>query len=168
MRPIFTSCLCILSYTITGSLMQSDLGSERDCRITQFCDLPDFVISRFPREYACRIPGDRLKQAFSTVTTVAEQPRVQERRLPPLVGVLSFALTHSGPIGPPSQTDALEHQPRRATSIDAMSIFPICIIASKARLAAARSGSAIAAVSARGVICHDRPHLSLHHPQALS
>jgi len=46
--------------------------------------------------------------------------------------------------------------------------FPICIIASKARLAAARSGSAIAAVRARGVICHDRPHLSLHQPQALS
>ena len=50
----------------------------------------------------------------------------------------------------------------------AMSIFPICIIASKARLAAARSGSAIAAIRARGVICHDSPHLSLHQPHALS
>ena len=61
-----------------------------------------------------------------------------------------------------------EHHPRRAASIAAMSIFPICIIAAKARLAAARSGSAIASVRARGVICHDRPHLSLHQPQALS
>ena len=68
----------------------------------------------------------------------------------------------------PSQTDALECQPSRAASIAAMSIFLICIIASKARLAAARSESAIAAVSARGVICHDKPHLSLHQPQALS
>jgi hypothetical protein len=58
-------------------------------------------------------------------------------------------------------------QPRRAASIAAISSLRICIIASKARLAAARSGSAIAAVSARGVICHDRPHRSLHQPQAL-
>jgi hypothetical protein len=49
-----------------------------------------------------------------------------------------------------------------------MSILPISIIASKARLAAAGSGSVIAAVSARGVICHDRPHRSLHQPQALA
>jgi len=38
----------------------------------------------------------------------------------------------------------------------------------KARLAAAGSGSAIASVSARGVICHDRPQRSLHQPQSLS
>ena len=59
-------------------------------------------------------------------------------------------------------------QPRRAASMAATSIFSICIIASKARLAAARSGSAIASVRARGVICQDRPHLSLHQPHALS
>lgn len=58
--------------------------------------------------------------------------------------------------------------PRRAASISAMSIFPIPIIASKARLAAARSESVIAAVRARGVICQDTPHLSLHHPHVLS
>ena len=49
-----------------------------------------------------------------------------------------------------------------------MSIFFIVIIASNARLAAAVSGSVIASVSTRGVICHDRPHLSLHQPHALS
>jgi hypothetical protein len=49
-----------------------------------------------------------------------------------------------------------------------MSIFPICIIASNARLAAAGSGSVIAFVNATGVICHESPHLSLHHPHALS
>src|SRR3569623_3522728 len=66
------------------------------------------------------------------------------------------------------ETVAHERQPRRAASIAAMSIFLICIIASHARLAEARSGSAIAAVRARGVLCHDRPHMSLHQPQALS
>jgi hypothetical protein len=49
-----------------------------------------------------------------------------------------------------------------------MSILCIVIIASNARLAAARSGSVIASESAIGVICHDSPHLSLHQPQALS
>src|SRR6478672_6299637 len=59
-------------------------------------------------------------------------------------------------------------QPRRAASIVAMSIFFIVIIASNARLAAAGSGSVMESVSARGVICHDRPHLSLHQPHSLS
>lgn len=40
--------------------------------------------------------------------------------------------------------------PRRAASMAAMSILRICIIASNARLAAAGSGSVMAAVSARG------------------
>ncbi len=57
---------------------------------------------------------------------------------------------------------------RRAASIAAMSILRMPIIASNARLAAAGSGSLMAAVSARGVICQDRPHLSRHQPQALS
>ena len=38
-----------------------------------------------------------------------------------------------------------------------MSIFRMFIMASNARLAAARSGSLTAAVSARGVICQDMP-----------
>lgn len=59
-------------------------------------------------------------------------------------------------------------QPRRAASIAAMSIFPISIMASNARMATAGPGSAIAAVRARGVICHDSPHLSLHQPHARS
>ena len=54
--------------------------------------------------------------------------------------------------------------PRRAASIAAMSIFFIPIIASNARLAAARSGSVIASISARGVICQDKPQRSLHQP----
>ena len=49
-----------------------------------------------------------------------------------------------------------------------MSIFRIVIIASKARLAAAGSGSLMASTRARGVICHERPHLSLHQPHSLS
>jgi hypothetical protein len=43
-----------------------------------------------------------------------------------------------------------------------MSIFRIVIIAFIARLAAARSGSCVAASSARGVICHEKPQRSLH------
>ena len=49
-----------------------------------------------------------------------------------------------------------------------MSIFFIVIIASKARLAAARSGLVYARVSATGVICHEIPHLSLRQPHSLS
>jgi len=44
----------------------------------------------------------------------------------------------------------------------------IVIIALIARLAAARSGSCIASIKARGVICQLRPNRSLHQPQALS
>ena len=50
----------------------------------------------------------------------------------------------------------------------AMSIFFIFIMAWKARFAAAGSGSEMAAISARGVICHDRPQRSLHQPHWLS
>jgi hypothetical protein len=53
-------------------------------------------------------------------------------------------------------------------SILAMSIFFIVIIALNARLASALSGLVTASTSTRGEICHDRPHLSLHQPQALS
>jgi hypothetical protein len=49
----------------------------------------------------------------------------------------------------------------------AMSIFFIDIIASKARLASAPP-AASASVSARGVICQDRPQRSLHQPHWLS
>jgi len=49
-----------------------------------------------------------------------------------------------------------------------MSIFFICIIASNARLATAGSGSVTAFVRTTGAICHENPHLSLHHPHALS
>jgi hypothetical protein len=59
-------------------------------------------------------------------------------------------------------------QPRTAASIAAMSILPIVIMASNARLAAAGSGPVTASVSATGVICQDTPHLSWHQPQAFS
>jgi hypothetical protein len=54
-------------------------------------------------------------------------------------------------------------QPRRAASMAAMSIFFIPIIAWKARFASSPP-AASAPVSTRGVICHEIPHLSLHHP----
>ncbi len=62
---------------------------------------------------------------------------------------------------------SLPRQPRRAASMVAMSIFAIGIIASKARFASAPP-AASASVSARGVICQDRPQRSLHHPHWLS
>jgi hypothetical protein len=49
----------------------------------------------------------------------------------------------------------------------AMSIFVIVIIASKARFASALP-AASASVSARGVICQERPQRSLHQPHALA
>ena len=58
-------------------------------------------------------------------------------------------------------------QPRRAASMAAMSIFFIVIIASKARFASPPP-AARASVSARGVICQERPQRSLHQPHALS
>ena len=60
--------------------------------------------------------------------------------------------------------DDLLYRLARAASIAAMSIFRIVIIAFIARLAAARSGSCVAASSARGVICHEKPQRSLHQP----
>ena len=57
--------------------------------------------------------------------------------------------------------------PRTAASIFATSIFCIVSIASNARFATSPP-LAIASVRTRGVICHDRPHLSLHHPHWLS
>ena len=59
------------------------------------------------------------------------------------------------------------HFPARAASIAAMSIFPIVIMESMARFAAARSGSVVASSSTRGVICQEKPQRSLHQPQAL-
>ena len=49
----------------------------------------------------------------------------------------------------------------------ATSIFLMVIIASNARFATSPPW-AIASVRTRGVICHDRPHLSLHQPHSLS
>ena len=58
--------------------------------------------------------------------------------------------------------------PRTAVSITAMSIFFIVIMASNARLAARTSVLVYALINAMGVICQETPHLSLHHPHALS
>ena len=62
---------------------------------------------------------------------------------------------------------ASRRQPRRAASMVAMSIFFIGIIASNARFASAPP-AASASVSARGVICQERPQRSLHQPHWLS
>ena len=94
----------------------------------------------------------------------------------PVVGVsggtrVTVVLTRCRPVyrrGKPGSQHSTRSQPRRAASIAATSIFLIVIIASNARLAAAGSGSVIASVRATGVICQDRPHLSLHQPHALS
>src|SRR4051794_17593481 len=55
--------------------------------------------------------------------------------------------------------------PLRAASIAAMSILRMVIMASIARRAASRLGSAMASSSARGVICQEKPHRSRHQPQ---
>ena len=62
-----------------------------------------------------------------------------------------------------NDVSACSRQPRRAASMAAMSIFLIVIIASKARFASPPAASA--SVSARGVICQERPQRSLHQPQ---
>ena len=61
----------------------------------------------------------------------------------------------------------MQRQPLRAALIAATSIFFIFIMASNARFASAPP-AASASVSTRGVICQETPHLSLHHPHALS
>ncbi len=58
----------------------------------------------------------------------------------------------------------MDDRPARACSIAAISIFLMPIITSITRFAAARSGSTMAFISARGVICQDSPNLSLHQP----
>src|SRR4051812_25543661 len=69
-------------------------------------------------------------------------------------------------VPPTAQASAVS--PLKAASIVAMSIFVIGIIASKARLAAAVSRLLVASSRTRGVICQEKPHRSLHQPQALS
>jgi len=71
----------------------------------------------------------------------------------------------SGKTGRPNR--AWPPQPRRAASMVAMSIFFIGIIAWKARFASLPP-AARASVSARGVICQERPQRSLHQPHWLS
>jgi len=71
------------------------------------------------------------------------QHRTAERQLPSLTN------SHIRPKPLTASRNERSMSVNRAPSIAAMSIFPICIIASRARLAAARSGSAIAAVRTR-------------------
>ena len=80
-----------------------------------------------------------------------------------------FQRLHSGQScrGGGADADSYAALPRTAASILATSIFPISIIASNARFATSPP-LAIASVRTRGVTCHDRPHLSLHQPHALS
>lgn len=74
------------------------------------------------------------------------------RALPGVFARCRGRFCRCAPLLPPSSGTG---HPRRAASIAATSSFFIDIIASNARLAAAPSGSASAASSARGVICHD-------------
>ena len=72
------------------------------------------------------------------------------------------------PVHSVAQAEGRCVDPRTAVSIARMSIFVIVIIASMARFAAASSCPFIASSKARGVICHEKPHRSLHQPHALS
>lgn len=65
------------------------------------------------------------------------------------------------------RTPSYSDHPCRAASMVAMSILRIGIIASKARFASPPP-AASASVSARGVICQERPQRSLHQPHWLS
>src|SRR5512143_1411170 len=120
--------------------------------------LPHQVGLQFQRIHDAReavpLPGHALQ--FSSPANYT-----QANRLTALSALAPPALPRCAP-------RRLHLQPRRAASIAAMSIFFISIIASKARLAAAGSESVIALVSTIGVICQDKPHLSLHQPHALS
>jgi hypothetical protein len=85
------------------------------------------------------------------------------------IGERSGAPTDRTPIAPAAMPPRYARPgPRRAASIAAMSIFFMPIIASNARLAAARSELVAASMSTRGVICQDKPQRSLHHPHWLS
>ena len=84
----------------------------------------------------------------------------------------AFASSESAPVmwhpGPVRwRNPSCPRQPRRAASMVAMSIFFIGIIASKARFASPPP-AANASISARGVICQERPQRSLHQPHWLS
>jgi hypothetical protein len=65
-------------------------------------------------------------------------------------------------------TSPLRHAELNAASIAAMSIFFICIIAARARDAAAVSASLANRGRISGTICHDTPNLSLSQPHMLS
>src|SRR4029453_2109458 len=69
---------------------------------------------------------------------------------------------------PRRRSYALTLSPPAAASILAMSVFFLSILASKARLDFVLSGSVVSSISTRGVICQEKPHLSLHQPHMLS
>src|ERR1017187_7384574 len=81
--------------------------------------------------------------------------------------VQALRMENDAPVVGPDAPTADSSQPRRAASMTATSIFFIVIIASKARFASTPP-AASASVSARGVICQERPQRSLHQTHALS
>src|SRR4029078_7180865 len=99
--------------------------------------------------------------SFAHLEGRASAPRRGACRKPPP----PLDTNHGGAI--PLAVSQNTYFPRTAASILATSIFFIGIIASNARLATAPP-AAIASVSTRGVICHDRPQRSLHQPHWLS
>src|SRR5215831_14091710 len=93
--------------------------------------------------------------------------RLTKERLVPCEAARDVVHPYDRPYALHRPLCADDSQPRRAASRAAMSIFVIVIIAAKARFASAPP-AASASVSARGVICHERPQRSLHQPHALS
>ena len=162
---------------VQGDVFESDF---RDATVVTMYLLPELNVRLLPKLLKDLKPGTRIvSHAFQMGTWEPEQTL-------DVGGRADLLLDHSrawhsvicGCDGcKPSEPvrgrscDVFPHAllafPFRAASIVATSIFLICIIASNARFATSPP-LAIASVRTRGVICHDRPHLSLHQPHALS
>lgn len=121
----------------------------------------------------------RQRQLQIQAGVLIEQPRGQAEQREggqagddqlQLVSTLAQPVQADAPRGFGVALGAAVHdvQPRRAASMAAMSILRICIMAAKARAATPGSGSLIASISTRGVICQHSPQRSLHQPQSLS
>jgi hypothetical protein len=146
-------------------IVSSEVG--RDCGRTQGPHevRPDRIVEgrpsaptwkpRLGRDAASGPGADRGRQAPGRNAAGAVRPRARTGSPDRVAQVRTF-LERFG-----------ESQPRRAASIAVTSIFFMPIIASNARFASSPP-AASASVKTRGVICQDTPHLSLHHPHALS
>ena len=106
------------------------------------------------RSAAAPFTFEALIFAFAPYVLSAQQSATPPRALlAPRLGSLRLRSSDRGG-GHPRQAAVW---PARAASILAMSIRRMVIVASIARFAAARSGSFIAAIKARGTICQENP-----------